>query len=391
MIPLQERRVPSAFSLFNLGFRPFFIAAALSGAGLISTWLLSWPSNNPSPYFMSAIHWHAHEMLFGFTLAVIAGFLLTAVRNWTSIQTLRGPWLAALTMLWAAGRITPLLPLPPWSVALTDLLFLPLLAAALAWPILKARNYRNLVFLALLAGLFAGNLLVHLEQLGVAVATARPGLHAALYLVVAMMLLMGGRVIPFFTERGLDSFKARRQPRLERLVLPLALLWALCWSLEWQIPALLLSAANLGLHTRRQYGWLQAQIGRVPLLWILHLGYLFISLGFALQLLSPLLGWSPSVPLHAFAAGAIGSLTLGMMARVSLGHTGRELAIPRGIGTAFALMGLAGLLRVTLPLTPLPYSVSLQLAGGCWILAWLLFLFRYASMLCRPRVDGLYG
>ncbi|GGO82909.1 hypothetical protein GCM10011348_25360 [Marinobacterium nitratireducens] len=391
MIPLQERHIPSPFSLFNLGFRPFFIASALAGAGLIGLWLLSWPAKIPSAYFDSGLVWHAHEMLFGFATAVIAGFLLTAVRNWTSIQTLRGPWLAGLTLLWLAGRAVPLLPAPPWLTALTDLSFLPLLAAALAWPILRAGNYRNLVFLLLLAGLFAGNLLVHLERLGLTGNTALTGLHLALYLIVAMMLLMGGRVIPFFTEKGLGDFSARRHPWLERLVMPLALLWALCWGLQWQLPALILSAANLVLHGWRQRGWIDARIARVPLLWILHLGYLFITAGFALQLIVAAAGWPPSIALHAFAAGAIGSLTLGMMARVSLGHTGRTLQTPAGIGLAFALMLLAGVLRIVLPLAPVSYGLALHLSGTCWILAWLLYLFRYAPMLCRPRVDGLYG
>jgi len=391
MIPLQERRVPRAFSLFNLGFRPFFIAAAVAGAALMAIWLLSWPADNPAPYYRTGLYWHGHEMLFGFALAVIAGFLLTAVRNWTSIQTLRGPWLALLVLLWCAGRVTPLLPLSPWIIALSDLLFLPLLGAALAWPILRAGNARNLVFLLLLTGLFAGNLLLHLEMLGMTTTTAATGLHLALYLIVAMLLLMGGRVIPFFTERGLGDFSARRYPLLERLVLPLALLWALCWTLQWQEVALALSAMNLALHVWRQQGWLKVRIARIPLLWILHLGYLFIIAGFALQLLSALFDWSATLAPHAFGAGAIGSLTLGMMARVSLGHTGRPLSPPGGISVAFILMGLAGLLRVLLPLTTVPYPIALQIAGSCWILAWLLFLLRYAPMLCRPRTDGLYG
>lgn len=391
MIPLQERRVPSAFSLFNLAFRPFFLAAGAAGALLVCFWLTRFDGVMPGSYYKSGLYWHGHEMLFGFALAVIAGFLLTAVRNWTSIQTLHGRWLAALTLLWLAGRIAPFLPLPPLVVAATDLSFLPLFAAALAWPILKARNYRNLVFLGLLGGFFIANLLVHLQQLGMTGDTAMIGLHGALYLIVAMMLLMGGRVIPFFTERGLGGFSARRIPWLERLVLPLALLWAFCSALDWQLPALTLAVLNLLLHATRQAGWLSPRIARVPLLWILHLGYGFITLGFALQLLADL-GWlSSSLALHAFAAGAIGSLTLGMMARVSLGHTGRTLETPAPVRIAFALMVLAGLGRVLLPLLPIPYALAIDIAGGLWVLAWLLFLLHYSRILIRPRVDGLFG
>lgn len=391
MIPLQERHIPTAFSLFNLAFRPFFLTAALAAMLLMGYWLTSFNGATAAHYYGAGLYWHGHEMLFGFSMAVIAGFLLTAVRNWTSIQTLHGPWLAALALVWLVGRLTPFLPLPPLLVATSDLIFLPLLAAAVAWPVLRAGNHRNLVFIGLLGGFFVANLLVHLQLLGITSATALIGLHAALYLIVVMLLLMGGRVIPFFTERGLGTFEAHRRPWLERLVVPLALLWALTSALDWQLAALPLAAANLILHALRQAGWLTARIARVPLLWILHLGYGFVTAGFALQLLAAA-GWlSASLALHAFAAGAIGSLTLGMMARVSLGHTGRPLQVPASIVAAFALMLLSGAARVLLPLLPLSYGTAIQISGGLWILAWLLFLLHYARILIQPRVDGLYG
>ncbi|WP_020683123.1 NnrS family protein [Marinobacterium rhizophilum] len=390
MIPLQERRVPAEFSLFNLAFRPFFLLAGAAGALLIGLWLYIYTSATISTYYGNGLLWHGHEMLFGFAIAVIAGFLLTAVRTWTSIQTLSGFWLASLALVWLAGRIVPFLPIPAIAVALTDLAFLPLLGMALAWPLVRSRNYRNLVFLALLCGFFIANLLVHLQQLGLT-RTALDGLHGALYLVVLMMLIMGGRVIPFFTERGLGTFTAKRRPWLERLIIPLALLWALSWALQWPRTALLTAALNFAAHLVRQSGWLSPRIARVPLLWILHLGYLFMTLGFALQCFSAL-GWLPaSLALHAFGAGAIGSLTLGMMARVSLGHTGRPLEIPGSIRLAFALMLLAGLSRVLLPLASLPYAFAIYTAGSLWVLAWLLFLLHYSRILIRPRVDGLYG
>jgi uncharacterized protein involved in response to NO len=391
MIPLQERLLPTEFSLFNLAFRPFFLAAGLAGMLLIGYWLFIYAAPGPTTYYGTGLLWHGHEMLFGFSIAVIAGFLLTAVRNWTSIQTLHGFWLAALTLVWLAGRIAPLLPIPSVAVAATDLLFIPLLGMALAWPLIRARNYRNLVFLGLLGGFMFANLLVHLQLLGVTRSTALDGLHGALFLVVVMMLLMGGRVIPFFTERGLGAFTARRWPWLERLTIPLALLWALSWTLQWDRIALPLTALSFGLHLVRQAGWFSPHILKVPLLWILHLGYLFITLGFALQCLAAL-GWlAPSLALHAFAAGAIGSLTLGMMARVSLGHTGRSLETGHAVRLAFTLMLLAGLARVLLPLTPLPYTLAIYVAGGLWMLAWLLFVLHYSRILIRPRTDGLYG
>jgi uncharacterized protein involved in response to NO len=391
MIPLQERLLPTEFSLFNLAFRPFFLAAGLAGMLLIGYWLFIYAAPSPTTYYDTGLIWHGHEMLFGFSIAVIAGFLLTAVRNWTSIQTLHGFWLAALTLVWLAGRIAPLLPIPGVAVAAIDLLFIPLLGMALAWPLIRARNYRNLGFLVLLGGFMLANLLVHLQLLGLTRSTALDGLHGALFLVVVMLLLMGGRVIPLFTERGLGTFTARRWPWLERLSIPLALLWALSWTLQWDRIALPVTALSVGLHLVRQGGWFSPRILRVPLLWILHLGYLFITFGFALQCLAAL-GWlAPSLALHAFAAGAIGSLTLGMMARVSLGHTGRPLETVPSVRLAFTLMLLAGLARLLLPLTPLPYTMAIYVAGGLWILAWLLFVLHYSRILIRPRIDGLYG
>lgn len=392
MIQLQERREPSSFSLFNLGFRPFFLGGAIVAAVTMGIWLMIYSNGYQPNYYSYGIFWHAHEMLFGFSLAIIAGFLLTAVKNWTNVQTLFGWPLAALFCLWLLGRLLPLFEgLNPIAVAATDLAFTPLLIVAIAWPIIKSRNYRNLLFVPLLTGFFIANLLIHLQLLGITENTANSGIQFGLFLIVMIISVIGGRVIPFFTERGVNGVQCQRRAYIEKAVIPLTAAWVLLSLTPWEtfiaIISLLLGLTNLF----RLQGWFNLAIFRVPLVWILQLGYCFIGIGFILYGLSLLDLVSRSVALHAFAAGGIGSLTLGMMARVSLGHTGRKLEISPIIVAAFVLMMLSALVRVSIGFLPIPYLATLHLSGSLWILAWVLFLSRYISILIKPRVDGLYG
>lgn len=337
--------------------------------------------------------WHGHEMVFGFAAAVIAGFLLTAAQNWTGIRTPSGRPLAALFLLWLAGRLGFLVPgMPPELVAAIDVSFLPALALALALPILKARQLHNYPFPFMLLALAAANALVHAEALGIA-GTARLGLHLAVYVVVVMITLMGGRVIPSFTDNKLQT-RARRWRTVEALV-PAVTVLALISALvapDSRATALLAAVAAT-LHTIRLAGWFTTKFWSVPLLWILHLGYAWIALGFVLLALSAA-GLSPAAvnALHAFTVGGIGVLTLGMMARVSLGHTGRLLEPAPVMTRAFVAINLAALIRVMLPLFfPGVYMQIMTAAGVAWVAAFGLFVVVYAPMLLRPRVDGKPG
>jgi len=393
MIQLQEPRKTGPFALFNLGFRPFFLLGALSAAILMLYWLVSYSNGIQPPYYSYGVYWHGHEMLLGYTFAIISGFLLTAARTWTSVQTPFGRSLAALTVLWLLGRLLPYIPdLPAWLIAACDLAFSPVVAIALAIPILKSGNYRNLIFIPILAAFFGANLLVHLELLGVTEATAMQGLHLALYLTALVIAILGGRVIPFFTERGLNNeVSCKRVPLIEKAVLPVTVAWLLSQFTPWQELMVVTSTLAALLHWMRLAGWYHRKLLKVPLLWILHLGYGFLALGFTLSALAAANLISGSVATHAFAAGAIGCLTLGMMARVSLGHTARPLEVTPLILTAFILMALAAVIRVSINWLPLPYLSSLHLAGTLWSLAWVLFLIRYTPILIRPRKDGLFG
>ncbi|MHB1216054.1 MAG: NnrS family protein [Thiobacillus sp.] len=396
LLPLDDLKTHpplTGWAPFALGFRPFFLAAGLFAVLLMVLWLLvlrgSLGIGSLSPFV-----WHGHEMLFGFAVAVIAGFLLTAAQNWTGIRTPSGTPLAALFLLWLAGRLSFLIPgLPVGLVALVDLAFLPTVALVLAVPIIKARQLHNAPFPFILLALAAANALVHAERLGWTTDTARTGLHLAVYAVVTMMVVMGGRVIPSFTDNKLHT-RARRWKTIEILA-PVATVAALLAALiaPGSPVTALLAATAAAVHVIRLAGWYTHQYWSVPLLWILHLGYAWIALGFVLLAMSAAGISAASInALHAFTVGGIGVLTLGMMARVSLGHTGRMLEPSPLMTRAFVAINLAALIRVALPLLfPGVYAQIMTVAGLAWVAAFGLFVMLYAPMLLRPRVDGKPG
>ncbi|MBN8767710.1 MAG: NnrS family protein [Thiobacillus sp.] len=389
----QKRPSPAGWALFGLGFRPFFLAAGLYAILMMVLWLLVL-GGVMTPGELPSLVWHGHEMVFGFTVAVIAGFLLAAAQNWTGLRTPSGRPLAALFLLWLAGRLGFLIPgLPSGLVALIDLAFLPALAITLAWPILRTKQLHNYPFPILLLALAAANALVHAEALHWTSGTARPGLHLAVYVVIMIITLMGGRVIPYFTDNKLRT-RARRWKTIEWLVpaATLATLIAAVAAPQSPVTALLAAVAAIA-HAIRLAGWYTSKYWSVPLLWVLHTGYAWVPVGFALLALSAG-GWDAAAgsALHAFTAGAIGVLTLGMMARVSLGHTGRPLEPPPIMTLAFVTINLAALARVALPLLfPAAYTRGMDVAGLIWIAAFGLFVAVYGPMLLRPRVDGKPG
>lgn len=388
---------------FALGFRPFFLFAGVAAIVLMLLWLrlyaAAWEGGDASAMaivqYYGAIVWHGHEMLFGYTLAVIAGFLLTAVRNWTGHNTAAGLPLVALFLLWIAARVLPLLPLgiaPLW-LALVDLAFLPLLMLALAIPLLRAGKGKNLIFLLLLGLMFVANVLIHLQALGVTQNTAAFAMDLMVYLIMLLIAIMGGRVIPFFTERGLGNVTIKRWVSLE--IIAIASIVLLIIGRMLQLPAILLmiiaGLATLA-HALRLFSWQARGLWSEPLLWVLHCGYAWLVIGLLLETLAHA-GWvAPNLVRHAYTTGTIGVLTLGMMARVTLGHTGRHLQVTTPMSYAYALINLAVFVRVLLPIIiPQAYATLVLISGGLWILAFLIFVLRYAPMLVSARVDGKPG
>ncbi|MGI2853560.1 NnrS family protein [Shewanella algae] len=380
-----NKQFPLAF--FRLGFRPFFLGASLFGllslllwGALLSGQLQLTPHANP-------LWWHGHEMLFGFTGAVIAGFLLTAVQNWTGIPGVKGWPLLLLWCLWLAPRLLLLdADIAPFTlVMLLDLAFFPITALLLGLAVIRVKQWRNLVFVPLLLLLFCANLLSYLglEQPGL----AQKALQAAALLVVILVALLGGRVIPFFTERATDFNRKASNPVLEALSfasLPLMLI-SLFLPYPWLTQLLALLAGVSLLLRWAHWGW-RASL-KVPLLWSLHLSYLFIPLGLLI------IGVSGQMMLgfHALTVGGMGGMILAMMARVSLGHSGRPLQIAWPMIPAFGLMLLAATLRVAAAIVPQASQILLMGAIFCWLVAFATFILLYAPILCRPRLDGRPG
>ncbi|MBC9250651.1 short-chain dehydrogenase [Pseudomonas alcaligenes] len=380
--------------LWRLGFRPFFLAGSAFAVLAIAAWgalLAGWLQWQPVG---GSLVWHRHEMPFGFGAAIIAGFLLTAVQNWTNHPGLRGRPLMLLFGVWLAARLAWLLQ-PPLAVLIPlQLAFLPLLAVVLGVRLHAARQRHNYP-LVLVLGLLS---LCQAETLyGLAQADdhlQRRGVLAALWLVAALIGIIGGRVIPFFTQRGLGLTQAPRPaPRLDRLGLGAALLVAGLTASgvglqaqPWLAPLFLLIAS---LHGLRLWRWYQPGIWRVPLLWSLHLAYAWLAVA-ALGMAAWHLGWlrQPSLASHALAVGGMGGMILAMLARVSLGHTGRPLQPAPAIAWAFASLHLGAACRVVLAAL-LP--AGLWLAALAWAVAFMLFLRHYAALLCQPRVDGQPG
>lgn len=383
------------YPLFAMGFRVFFALAGLSALLMIAVWSSIFDGTLETDNYFSPTYWHAHEMLLGYSVAVIAGFLLTAVRNWTGIATVSYDRLAALFFVWMYGRIVPFYSelLPDPLIALIDFSFLPLLAYFVGRPIVQAGQYKNLFFVALLLVMAAGNGLIHGEVLGLTGNTAWLGLNLVVTVIITMILAIAGRVFPFFTERGLNGVIAIRTPWLDILaVVATLLVFALLLAGVSGGTMVLAVSIALAANIVRAWGWYDRRIWFVPLLWVLYAGYAWVMIGFTMLGLAAYQIVPPSLAMHAFTVGGIGVLTLGMMARVALGHTGRALRVSNAMALAFALLNLAALFRAILPgMFPDWYANLVLISTYCWLAAFSLFALYYSPILTTPRVDGRDG
>lgn len=388
----EEQIVP----LFRLGFRPFFLLGALFSCLAMLGWLGQLNGWFTLPSIGNPIWWHAHEMLFGFGAAIVAGFLLTAVQNWTAHPGVRSWPLALIVGLWVLPRsLLPWLGEDNLILMALDLAWLPLCAWFLAKPVIMTRQWRNLFFVPLLLILTLLNGASWLWRDDWS--TVEHLLITTVLLFTTLIAVMGGRVIPFFTARGAGQEKAPPSPWLERGALAslwlILLLWLLpdSWINSLYIVPLYIVAA--GLHLCRQLRWRPGTTLAQPLLWSLHLAYLFIPLGLlALAAQAAGLPLSLSLASHLLSAGCMGTMILGMIARVSLGHSGRALHVGRRITLAFALVILSAFMRVLLPLYwPTLTLTGWNLSGWSWIAAYGLFVWVYTPILARPRADGRPG
>jgi len=387
-----------ASALFHLGFRPFFLAAALLAVFSMFIWMAEVVFYvRLLPATVPPIYWHAHEMIYGYALAVIAGFLLTAVRNWTNIQTLHGWPLQLLLLLWVLARIAALLPGQQALLAtvILDNLFIAYLSVAMTVPVVQAKLWKNMGVISKLYFFLIGNVIYALGLFGLFHDGQRIGLFIGLYMILSLILVLSRRVMPMFIERGVGyavTLKNRFWVDIACFLLFLAFAVA---DIFFAAPALVayLAAALCILHSIRLWGWYTHGIWSKPLLWVLYLGYGWMIIGFALKFAVFMTGISASLAVHAFTVGGIGMMSLGMISRISLGHTGRDISQPpSGVGWMFLLLCIGAVIRVIFPLiSGEHYQLWIGLSQGLWIMAFALFLYHYASILIQPRIDGRRG
>jgi uncharacterized protein involved in response to NO len=384
-------------ALFNLGFRPFFLLASIYAMIPILVWGGIYAYGWTAPHLpFSPVYWHAHEMIFGYGMAVVAGFLLTAVRNWTNIPTAHGWPLAGLAALWLAARVIGwIVPDHVLPMLLLDVGFNLALVIAVALPVIRAKQKQQIGILSKLALLLLANLSFYLGAMGVLEHGIAWGLYSGVYMLVALMFVMARRVLPFFIERGVGyPVKLKNSDWIDRGGLYVFLLFWIA-DVFWRNTSATVILASLLfiIHTVRLTGWHTRGIWKQPMLWVLYVGYGCATVGFLLTALTPLLSLSPFLALHAFAVGGIGIMTVGMMARVSLGHTGRNIQQPpRMVTHVFLLLAVTFIARVLLPLVaPSHYLLEIGVALATWVLAFTLFVWMYAPILVKPRVDGLPG
>lgn len=393
--------MPSPFTtLLAWPFRLFFLLTGLYAIAVVAYWGAAITGHLPLPANWPPLYWHSHEMLFGLVPTAVAGFVLTAVCNWTGAPPLQGRGLLMLGLLWLAGRLAMLSSLsPPW-MALIDLLFLFALASFLARVLLRYGNKRNLMLAGIVALLGLANLAMHLGAINGDMRWLISGETLALNLITLLMVIIGGRIIPAFSRNWLRLHGGRDGqvktcPKLEMITLVST---ALLIPAELLAPWLNLSGVVLtlailaafanGVRLARWRGWLTAP---EPLLWILHLGYLWLVLALVFKALVLAGLVPPSTWQHALGTGAMGTLILAVMTRVALGHTGRPLRLPRFGQLIYLAITLAVVLRMAVAMQWLPFQAGIMLSVAAWVLAFGSFTLLYWPVLSRPRVDGRPG
>lgn len=381
--------------VLTVGLRPFYLAAGLFAALSLPLWIAQIRGLVRIQGYLQFLTWHSHEMLFGFAAAVLAGFLLTAARQWSSLPTPQGAALAGMVLLWMLGRVF-MLTGPPVPGALVDAAFLPTLALSVCIPLWRSRNLHSLALVTLVLGaLTLANSTFHLAHLGVWAAELEPlSIIVALDVMVLLMTVMGGRIIPAFIANAAPGAGARRRTGVERAAVGSVFLilagdvlsiWTTLPAMLW---VTLLAGAAL-IHGWRLLLWNPWATRSNVLLLVLPLSYAWIPVAFAIRASSMVTeNIPPALAIHALGVGAMGGLMLAMMTRSALGHSGRPLVAGPADLLAYMLLHSAALIRVFLPLAyPQLYSTALMASALCWTGAFTVFLLRYFGILTQPRID----
>lgn len=381
----QAKPVPK-FALFNYGFRPFFLLAGVFGALSVPLWVGLYAGHVDMGLLAAASVWHGHEMIFGYASAAIAGFLLTVVPNWTDAKASKGFILVALTVLWVLGRVAFWAQglLPYGLVMAADLLFLIGFIAVVIRPLIKPQYRRQLAFVFILMLMLAANIMTHLGVLGVDtfdVDWAAHGVSLGLDAVILLMTILGGRVIPSFTSsylgHGDPNIKVLQRAKLDRaVILATIAMLVVDQVLPASIAAGLIALLAAILHGVRLSGWQGLRTLGNPIVWVLHLGYMWIVVGLALKGLGDFALIPAADAVHALTIGGIGTITVGIMTRAALGHTGRGIKAAPLIIASYVMISISALLRLAVPLLP-DYSVELVMASGVvWTLAFAAYVVK---------------
>jgi uncharacterized protein involved in response to NO len=396
MLELRKQRMAASIPFLRGGFRPFFTGGAAWALIALVLWLCALAGAVTLPTAFDPLAWHRHEMLFGFVGAVVAGFLLTAIPNWTGRLPIAGMPLAWLFGLWLAARLAVLFSsaVGPVPAALIDVGFFLVLAALAAREVLAAQN-RNVPIVAMVLLFGVANAVDHAAAAGL-VGDDMAGVRAGIGLVILMISVIGGRIVPSFTRNWLVKHGAKTglptQPgRFDLLTIGVTATALLSWVAGWPdelTTGLLLVAAAI-LQSTRLARWSGFRTFRDPLVVILHVGYAWVPVGLLLLGLS-LTGTAVprTVAIHALTAGAMATMILAVMTRATLGHTGRELRADKHTVALYALVTIGAALRVAAPVLPFDYVLLIQISGSLWAGAFLLFLIAYGPKLLGPRRDG---
>lgn len=390
--PASANLGPRGLPLLRLGFRPFYLGAAAFACLAAPLWVALFFGDLTLGVGVAPLLWHAHEMLFGFAVAVIVGFLMTAGKAWTGLQTPRGALLGLLAGVWLAARIAAVAAPYPVYAAL-DVLLLPAVAAVMTSVLLRAGNKRNLPLAGILALLALANLCFHLTVLGVVDLPPLHALYAALALIVMIECVMAGRVVPFFTMSATPGLKLVEPAWLPKATLATSgvalALWVIAPPNAFTAIAFALAAA---CHLRRLVAWQPWVTRGRPILWVLHAAYAWLPVGFVLLALAQIGTLANSAGVHALAVGATGGLIIGMITRTARGHTGRPLKASKLEVAAYALVLGAAVLRVLLPIVaPQWLAAALWGAALAWSAAFALYLILFGPWLMQTRLDGKDG
>lgn len=410
-ISLPSKPPTSPHPLFNLSLRIFFSAAAVFAIVMMTLWAFVFTGHTDiDAQTLNPLYWHGHEMIYGYALAVVAGFLLTAVKTWTGVMMPHGYQLLGIFVCWLLARLG-------WAAfglgidfgfeqsawlyiaAVFDMLFIGLMAFAIFRAVLKVKQYKQMGILAKLALLTLGNGLCYWGVFSANMNLTKIGMYLGFYLIIGLILTIGRRVVPFFIERGLSmggaetvTVRNSKGQDIASLLFFLAFfITDLFYPNKYVLTITALGVAVVNIV--RLMGWYHRGIWQKPLLWSLFIAFLGMCLSFVLYALQPWLGYNHSIAVHGLAIAGVGMMTLAMMARVSLGHTGRSIHTPpKTVNIMFGLMVLVFISRVLLPIVDMDnYLLWIMIAQGAWIACFVLFCISYLPMLARPRPDGLFG